>query len=100
MSQMCASGAFTSRQPARHSLHGSHRVSLLSRPLLSRCRAASSGQQQQRHQQQQMAGPAEAEGMGTAENCAMQVLTCWQNRNLEGLLPFMSELTVVQAVVR
>lgn len=36
----------------------------------------------------------------TPEACAMQILTLWQDRNLEGLLPYMSEISVVKAVVR
>jgi hypothetical protein len=30
----------------------------------------------------------------------MQILSMWQDRDLEGLLPYMSELCVVKAVVR
>jgi hypothetical protein len=46
-------------------------------------------------QQQQGAGSA-----GTAEHAAMQVLRLWQDRDLEGLLPYMSEIAVIKAVVR
>jgi len=30
----------------------------------------------------------------------MQILSLWQDRDLQGLLPYMSELSVVKAVVR
>lgn len=36
----------------------------------------------------------------TPEGCAMQILSMWQDCDLEGLLPYMSELCVVKAVVR
>lgn len=36
----------------------------------------------------------------TPEAAALAILRLWQNRNFEGLTPFMSELQVVKAVVR
>lgn len=64
---------------------------VLTRPLrLSRAQAG----------QQQRAPSPTSTDTAIPEACAMQILQLWQERKLEALLPFMSELAVVKAVVR
>jgi hypothetical protein len=81
--------AFTGQRPCQQSLSA--------RPTAVSCVGVQHRLCRIRVGQQQRVQSADT---STPEACAMQILAFWQDRNLEGLLPFMSEISVVKAVVR
>lgn len=91
ISAMALHAAFK-HQLSNHPLAAARANVTLLRLPFSSCRA--------RAGQQQRVQAASSVDTGTPEACAMQILQLWQDRNLEGLLPFLSELSVVKAVVR